>query len=221
MANKITEPYWQAWIKWHAYRRWASDPWLKERYATMWMFRRLVERSQPGGLMIDCGANVGDASMMLLNRGYAVHAFEPDPVASAELARRLGANPLLTIHTEAVGATAGKATFYYSSSDDPHQAIFSSLFERPDRHGRRVEVNIIDLLAFIRSMGRPVDILKLDIEGTEIEILERLLKEGSAQQMGQIFVELHDDAPDSERRIASIRREIAAQGLTNIHLGWA
>jgi FkbM family methyltransferase len=221
MANKITEPYWRAWLNWHLYRRRTSDPWLFERYATMWTFRQLVERSGEGGLMIDCGANVGDASMMLLRRGFTVHAFEPDPVASAELAQRLGANPRLTIHKQAVGAIAQLAKFYYSASDDPHQAIFSSLFRRADRHGRDVDVEVVDLFAFIRGLGRRVDILKLDIEGAEIEILERLLREGSPGEIGHIFVELHEDVPNARERIADIRARIAEQKMNNLHLGWA
>src|SRR3546814_15909080 len=52
-----------------------------------------------------------------------------------------------------------------------------------------VTVEAVDFAAFLEAMDRPVALLKMDIEGAEVAVLERLLERG-----------LHDRIERSEER---------------------
>ena len=186
------------------------------------MFRKYLRKAPSGGLLVDCGANVGDLTTLFLEKGFTVHAFEPDPTAAAELKRRYGADPRVTIHVAAVGASARTQKLFRAQSGSLDASVGSSLFQRPVlQHTRSVDVEVVDLFAFLRSLGRFVDVLKLDIEGGEAEILERMLDERAYLDIGRIYVETHDAI--SSEIAASIQRSrerIAAERIANIDLGW-
>jgi FkbM family methyltransferase len=217
MANKLTESYAVAWLKWHTYRRFKDRP----AYATMWDFRKYVHDCPPGGLFIDCGANVGDASRLLLAKGFTVHAFEPDPMAAKELCRRLGNEPCFHFHAAAVGATPGHRAFYRRAGGSLDDTQGSSLLHRPEMHGEAIDVEVIDLFAFIESLESRVDVLKLDVEGAEAEILERMLDERTYLRIGRIYVETHEPISlEIADRLARCRQRISEEAISNIDLGW-
>jgi FkbM family methyltransferase len=219
-VNKVTEPYWAAWLLWHLYRKRRG-----ERYRRFFAFRTFVRSLPRGGLMIDCGANVGDVTRLFLQKGYTVHAFEPDPAARAVLDERFGAAPGLHVHPQAVSDRPGRLTLHRAagvSAGDPKRTISSSLVAR-DIHdgGAGVAVEVIDLLAFMDGLGRRVDVLKLDIEGAEVEILEAMLDRRYDRRIGHVLVETHERfSPDIAARLAAIRRRVAELGIGNVNLDW-
>jgi FkbM family methyltransferase len=220
MANKrLSEPYAEAWLKWHLYRRWAR----KERYDARWKWIRFVNYTDPSaGIFVDCGANIGEISSIALNKGFAVHAFEPDPLAADALQEHLGANPRMTIHRAAVGAAERTAVLFRATEPDIRQTIHSSLW-RTDvaGEGRAVTVPVIDIFRFIDTLNRPVAAIKLDIEGAEYEVLERMIAEDAWRDITHIFVESHRRfGPEMAEREDAIRGALARLGRTNVNFGW-
>ncbi len=110
-----------------------------------------------------------------------------------------------------------------SFAERPEKAtISSSLFAR-DIHDKAtgVEVPVVDLVSFIRTLGRPVALIKLDIEGAEVGVLERILDEGLHRDVGAIYVETHErHSPEIAERTAGLRRRLAAEGVTTSNLDW-
>jgi FkbM family methyltransferase len=218
--NKLAEPWWLFWMKWHAWRRFKGP-----RYRVFWNFRNFARRTAPGSLVIDCGANVGDVTALFLDRGAIVHAFEPDPDARASLERRFGGNPALHVHPQAVGVDAGRLRLFRrkaSAAGDVSGTISSSLIAR-DIHDQAesVDVEIVDIFAFMAGLGARIDVLKLDVEGSEAAILERLLDLRYDRRIGRIFIETHERFSDAiADSIARSRRRIAELGITNIDLDW-
>lgn len=83
------------------------------------------------------------------------------------------------------------------------------------------EVNAIDLIDFILSIDSYIDILKLDVEGAEFCILERLIHEDIYKDINYILVETHDDRiPEVVECAKRVRAEIKKRGITNIDLTW-
>lgn len=216
--SKLTEPYWKAWLYWRLYRRFKG-----ERYRQYWLFRKFVHDIAPGGLMIDCGANAGEVSKLFLDKGFMVHAFEPDPAALAVLERAFGSNPKLVIHRQAVSTAPGRLVLHRTAdASGPSPSVSSSLVRR-DIHSEAqgVEVEVIDLFAFMDGLGRKVDVLKMDIEGAEADILEEMLRRRYDRKIGTVLVETHERfSPDLARRIGEVRRQYAALGVTNVNLDW-
>lgn len=188
----------------------------------MWRFRRRLRGESGPGVLVDCGANVGDVTGLFLEKGFTVHAFEPDARARAELVRRHGGNPRLTVYEQAVGANSRRQVFHQATSDNIGATQASSLIHQAEeRHDFATEVEVIDLFAFIASLNSPPDVLKLDIEGAEVEILERMLDEDLLRDVEAIYVETHERiSEDIARRTAAIRRRVAAMGRHHIDLDW-
>lgn len=218
MVNLFREPYPIAWLKWHTYRRKRDQ----RGDHSMWRFRQRVRRSGPGQIFLDCGANVGDASALLLKRGVTVHAFEPDPMAGDLLSERFGKDPNFTLHRVAVGAWPRRAALYRMQDASIGDTEASSLIDRgTEFHGSSVDVEVIDLFAFVDSLGRRVETLKLDIEGAEIELLERMLDEKRWTQFDIVLVETHERfSEDMDDRLQAIRTRIAGNAIDNIDLTW-
>lgn len=218
MVNLFREPYPIAWLKWHAYRQKRNQ----RGDHSMWRFRQRVRRSRPGQIFLDCGANVGDASALLLKQGVTVHAFEPDPMAAERLSARFGSNPNFTLHRVAVGAWPRRASLYRMQDAEIGDTEASSLIDRGNEfHGTSVDVEVIDLFSFVDALGRKIETLKLDIEGAEIELLERMLDEKRWRQFDLVLVETHERfSDDLDDRLRVIRERIASNKIDNIDLTW-
>ncbi len=223
MTQRVDRPYWFHWLRWHLIDQFRRNK-AKQRRAT-WDFANQVRRMPPGSIAIDCGANIGRITGVFVRHGFQVHAFEPDPFARGILEERFGAHPLVTIHPEAVGAAPSRVTLYRKAEfrDRPRKATISSSLLRRNVHGDRdaVEVDVIDLAAFVRSLDRPVDLLKIDIEGAEVEVLDHLIDEGTHDRIGMIYVETHERHSSAlNESTMRLRQRIAEERIANINLDW-
>jgi FkbM family methyltransferase len=186
----------------------------------------LVGQIPPRSVAVDCGANVGDVTMALVRRCSEVVAFEPNPTAFAVLERRLGDERNVRLVQAAVGASAGvRRLFLHVDHDgDPVGASSGSSLHPTKRNvskDRWVDVEVVDLDAFLDTLDRPVDLLKLDIEGSEIEVLERLLETGRLRAIGRVVVEMHDGViPELAERGARLRKALSARDYTHVTLDW-
>ena len=223
MAQRVDRPYWFNWLRWNLYDRHQKDYPVQRR--AIWDFFNHIRTMPRGSLVIDCGANVGNVTRAFVRLGFEVHAFEPDPYARQFLERRYGKHPLVTIHPKAVGAAPGRLTLYRKADfarKPKRSTVSSSLLRRPV-HGdaNNVEVDVIDLSAFIRGLGRRVDILKLDVEGAEVEIIEHLIGDGTSNLIGMIYAETHErHSTELAERTLRLRQRIAAEKIGNINLDW-
>ncbi len=183
-------------------------------------------RLRKGDVVIDCGANVGEVTSLLAGRGVTVYAFEPNPDAFRVLRSRFEKSPYVTCIPKAVSDCGGNARLYlheHAANDPVYWSTGSSLLSVKSnvREDTYVEVELVDLAAFIRGLGRRVRLLKMDVEGMEAPILKRLIDEGIIDLIDHVFVETHDDRiPSLRQETDEIRRLIVEKGLRQIDLGW-
>lgn len=180
----------------------------------------------PGEIALDCGANVGEITAILARRGATVYAFEPNPDAFHVLRERFADRP--NVHCLPLGVLDrdGVLPLYLhrNAADDPVRwSTGSSLLEgkenvRPDRF---VEVEVIDLCAFLDRLDGPVRVLKLDVEGVECRILRRLIETGWIDRIEHIYVETHDrKVPALREETEALRALLAERGLRHVRLDW-
>ena len=190
--------------------------------------RKILRNVGPGSLVLDCGANVGEISALFLARGAEVIAFEPDPLAYEALLRKIGHHQHFTLHKKAVSDRSGMASFFFHKDRSEGQGgaefTVSSTLVAEKRNvdvNHSIDVELVDLDAFVSGLDRKVDILKMDVEGAEIAILTRMLDNGSYHKVGLMLVETHETKiPGHQQEVALLRSRIAALGIDNIRLNW-
>ena len=129
--------------------------------------------------------------------GARVFAFEPDPYALEKLRSGLGGLPNVSIIAAAAGASQGKARLYRSANFDSSPdrlSKSSSLFAEKRNVSAEcaMDVDIIDFPQFLEDLDHDIALIKIDIEGAEVELLETLLSRPVARRIGDIFVETHE-----------------------------
>ena len=217
----LQESYLEFVLRWHLYRKWHRPP--RPNRQAEFNFHQLMKATPAGGLFIDLGANVGDVTRHALSYGMRVIAFEPDPTALQMLTRRFGDDKRVTIIPKAVGGSARTATLHQRpDTRNIRMTEWSSLFEVPAHaNGPAVDVEVIDLVEFLKGIREPIAIVKMDIEGAEAECIEAMLNDGICHSIGRILVETHERlSPDLAARIGALRERVAQEGIANIDLDW-
>jgi hypothetical protein len=77
----------------------------------------------------------------------------------------------------------------------------SGIFQASGSMERRPMRGIVELL---RETG-PIDLIKINVEGAEYEILEKVLDHGLAGQLHDIQVQFHGVVPDAAARRDALR----------------
>lgn len=172
---------------------------LSRRYKmrTPGAFEAVVADLRPGDLCIDLGANYGEITQALAATGADVIAFEPDPDTFAQLQAKVGHLPNVTLHQKAAGARAETLTLHRAKNlaKDPAKRSQAASLIRQDSamdSANTVEVAVVDFVAFLRALDRPVRLLKVDIEGSEFELLEHLFDDPVLDRLDTVFVETHE-----------------------------
>ena len=94
--------------------------------------------------------------------------------------------------------------------------------QSPDYAVKLEQINCIDIDAFVRQLGKRVRLMKVDIEGAEIEVLNRLMDTGAIDLIDHVIVETHEEQmPHLVVPTQALRARIASLGLTKkICLDW-
>ncbi|MDB6155087.1 MAG: hypothetical protein JWL90_3540 [Chthoniobacteraceae bacterium] len=179
-----------------------------------------------GDVAIDCGANVGDMTALMAATGATVYAFEPNPAAFGVLSARF--KNATNVHCLNQAVLDRKETVrlfeHVRANEDPvYWSNGSSILEFKGNvdKGRWAEVEAIDLAEFIRSLKQRVGVLKIDIEGAECAVLERLIGQNLHELVDLILVETHDHKiAELRSRTDALRALIASRGLGHIRLDW-
>jgi FkbM family methyltransferase len=190
-------------------------------------FDACVAQLGPGDIAIDCGANVGRFTVPMAKTGAQVYAFEPNPHAYAELLRATSAYPNVKAFQAAATTEPGPVKLYlhrYSEDDPVHFSSGSTLVagKRNVRQDHFTMVEGMPFAQFIRGLGgRRVRLLKMDIEGAEVPVLNQLLDEGLHDRIDQVFVEVHDrQNPSLAGPTQRLRERLAALGAGQFRLDW-
>lgn len=171
----------------------------------------------PGDLVIDVGGNFGVAAAhFALQCGAEVHTLEPVPATFAVLSDNLAGIPGTTTHQIGLAATAGPAEMtWFEGGDSVMSSLHADLDETRERlalAGRNLGLteteaekmaqsrlapntttcNFETLSGFLRSSGiERVDLLKIDVEGSELEVL-RGVDEADWPRIRQVTAEVHE-----------------------------
>lgn len=180
--------------------------------------RLRVETAVGEPRILDCGANIGLASLYFARRypRARITAFEPDPTLAELCRRNLAANGASRVELveAALWREDGPVRFVQEGTDS---GTIASLGARVD--GPVLQVSGRRLRHWLEA---PVDILKLDIEGAEFDVLDDSRDALSAVRC--LILDLHEFDP-SHRQTGRIFDLLSAAGFLfdlahHAPLGW-
>jgi FkbM family methyltransferase len=191
----------------------------------------------PRSVRIDCGANRGivldAAATQLPHFEHIAYEANPRLIPALMAVRARHPSVSISIHHAAVWTADGAIDFFLT--DDAHDPNHEgSTLARGKSTGAvnyaaPVRVPSIDLDRTLRQFT-PADtvILKMDIEGAEYDVLERLLDTGSINRLSALLVETHAHKISTipqHRHDRLIQRLTAWGGAPRLrdtkHIGWA
>jgi FkbM family methyltransferase len=220
--QRFKDRYWVKAVKWHAYKRFTATP----KWRTRFLFDRAVRGLGPGDVVLDCGANLGDFTELFLSTGATVHAFEPDPWTFERLRGRFNESGRLHLYQHAVSVEAGEVSLYRRTdfSESPEFASEgASLYSEKCNVDPESSVSVeqVSLVDFIRGLGCRLSLLKMDIEGAEVDVLEHLIADGCLHLCDRVFVETHEDRIPSLRERTERLRDLSRGDLRGrLFLDW-
>jgi len=179
-----------------------------------------------GSIVLDCGANVGHISKLFSLTGATVIAFEPDPIAYKKLLHRCGNKKNITCIQKGVwdrNATIQLFTHEDAQGDEASFTVGSSIIaEKINVNTENAKsIEVIDLIAYIQNSEKKIDLIKLDVEGAEIEILKKVIATDAYKLFDRMYVETHETKiPSQAKELKWINQEMKNRGIKNIKLNW-
>ena len=144
---------------------------------------------------IDCGANVGKYSNLMALKGATVYAFEPNPWAFKKL-KDLSSPSVIPL--QKCVSTSNQNSKLYLHSNHHLDKLLHSTGSSLESEKWNVDVSnylsceSVDIVHFITLLAKPIDILKIDIEGHEVKLLQHLVRHPAACAfIKSCYVELH------------------------------
>lgn len=177
-------------------------------------------------ILIDCGANVGDITSAFARTGATVYSFEPNNLCFSMLKSRFAITPNVKLINK--GVMDRDCTLKFSSpvahaGFDDIDATVSGRFGL-DFHIEHVTTDVpcIRLSDFIFSLDRPVKFLKMDVEGSEIPVINDLINSQAIYRITNMVVETHEkQQPHLLDATQLLRSRISESGLDDrIDLNW-
>jgi FkbM family methyltransferase len=184
----------------------------------------LARLVQAGNTVVDAGAHTGyTAALAALAAGPGGHvmAWEPHPelfvvleqnVAGVATRRRIAR---ITLRNAALGSTPGRANLVVpdgNASNDGTSHLES--MARPPTRSIRVKVETIDDVLGAEG-AESVDVMKLDVEGSELHVLRGATKALRAGRIRHIVFEDHQ-GPTSD-----VLRLLESMGYAIFAIGWS
>jgi len=146
---------------------------------------QMVERLRRHHVCLDVGAYIGYYTLLFARYGAQAVAFEPLPANLRVLRHNVTLNRLdnASIVDAAVGAEQGTVSLAAGPGID-------SMASTRRAEGRRHQVRQVDLDSFCSEHGLEPDVVKIDVEGAELEVL-RGMQHVLAARRPLLFLEVH------------------------------
>jgi FkbM family methyltransferase len=153
--------------------------------------RELLEAVRVGDTVWDVGANVGVYAAQFAERGAAnVVCFEPAPAAVAALRQRFpeGSTVAKSVQIVPIALADRRSTATFSADgSSPDNQIGTADGTKPT-----VEVQVYSADEALVEFALPTpNVIKIDVEGYELEVIEGLTGVLSSKELRSVFVEVH------------------------------
>lgn len=170
---------------------------------------------RPGMTVLDIGANIGYYALMelaMIQPGGRLIAVEPSPSNVALLKRNLALNGYndVEVHQAAVSDRVARRAFFMSEMSNLntfHATGAGSLHLKGDTID--VETTTVSEI----MSGRPLDLIRMDVEGHEVEVLSGLLPAIERNEIAPMIIfETHLSRYTPDHDMEPVLRRLFAKG---------
>lgn len=168
---------------------------LHEETVTSWTdaqgdyTHRLKYDLDQNSVVLDVGGFRGEwAASIFCLYDCNIHVFEPIRGYVDIIQKKFGGNPKIKVHDFGLARNTGKFSFNYLEDG-------TSQFKNSDR---KVEGKLVDIVQFINDNEiSSVDLMKLNVEGAEYELLDRLIETGYMGMFKHVQIQFHNFVPNA------------------------
>jgi FkbM family methyltransferase len=171
------------------------------------LFYMLKQVVKPDMCVMDLGANLGYVTLFfagVVGDKGKVYAVEPDPLNTELLRANISLNKLQDIveyREMGISGFTGSTTFYPGKEE----RNLGSIKQHKKSNGKSITISVETLTDYLSTKERMPELIKMDVEGHEVEILEGGYDIFKIKDFPcKIVMELHPTLYSSEERMANI-----------------
>lgn len=149
-------------------------------------------------IVFDLGGYRGDWTDAIVRRYNAtVYVFEPVKDFYENICARFAGNPRVKVFNFGLSNADGKL---FISIDNESSSVYTG------GHLRQEEIRLVDVGQFMTQHAvTHIDLMKINIEGGEYPLLEKMLETGLAQHCVNVQIQFHNFVPGAEQKRMQIR----------------
>jgi len=154
-------------------------------------------------VVFDLGGFQGDWTSEIAARYQAkIEVFEPHPIFAKYITHRFKDNNDINVHTFGLGARNEKLKLGTNAES-------SSAFKIEEK-ANVVEIDLKNVKDFIiKGNFNQIDLIKINIEGGEYELLEKLIEEGLIVRFKELQIQFHHFIPNAKNRMKKIQEALS------------
>jgi len=178
-----------------------------------WMLEQVLT---PGACIFDLGANIGYYALLearILNNQCRIFTIEPDPRNIQVLKSNIAFRKLESVISVDHGAISNQDGEAEMVLDRRSNLSRLSGVGSGEGEGTRVPVRIFDFKSYVERLPACVDLVRMDIEGGEVEVFEALATMSGgdrSRRPRRIIFETHDYGPRRARMADAFGRVLAS-----------
>jgi FkbM family methyltransferase len=155
--------------------------------------------------VFDVGGYLGAWAEQIRRYHPHIYIFEPQPEAYKTLCAKFQNDPEITIFSYGLAEKNAKIDLYLSG-------IGSSTFTT-EKNSKKVPIELRDITEVLSELSiSEIDLIKINIEGGEYALLQRMIETDLIQKCKYIQIQFHEWIPNAHE----LRRKIQ-QGLSRSH----
>ena len=160
----------------------------------------------PDSIVLDIGGFKGDFAQQISNKfKCTIHIFEPMRNQAAYIANRSKNNNKVFVHPVGVGGKSEDITIYIPEGKDE-----ATMHPGDSKIASEENIKVVDIVEVFKKLDiEKVDLMKLNIEGAEFDLLDRLIAKKLHKKVTDIQIQFHKIDDKSEERRNKIREKLS------------
>ena len=153
-------------------------------------------------IVFDLGGFRGEFANKIYEKfSCKVYVFEPVKLLYNEIVSKFRGNPNIKIFNFGLYNKTCEADIYLNGSSSSHITNSSSVKET---------IKLVNISEFMIEENCNIDLMKINIEGAEYEIIDKLYEENLLNKIKEMQVQFHwVDIPDCEEKLISAQQKLA------------